>query len=56
LAGVLTGESFDVIICHAVLEWLADPQDALGRLSGLLKADGLLSLMFYNRNASLLKR
>lgn len=56
LAGVLRGESFDVITCHAVLEWLADPEDALARLAALLDAGGFLSLMFYNRNASLLKR
>jgi S-adenosylmethionine-dependent methyltransferase len=55
LAGVLEDEIFDVITCHAVLEWLADPQDAIGRLAGQLDTAGLLSLMFYNRNASLLK-
>ena len=47
---------FDVVACHAVLEWLADPKAALGHLAGLLKPDGCLSLMFYNRNAALLKR
>ncbi len=47
---------FDVITCHAVLEWLADPQTTLGHLVRLLKNDGALSLMFYNRNAALTKR
>lgn len=47
--------TFDVITCHAVLEWLQSPKTALGDLAQLLKSDGLLSLMFYNRDAVLLK-
>lgn len=47
---------FDVITCHAVLEWLADPETTLRHLVQLLREDGLLSLMFYNQNAALLKR
>ena len=47
---------FDVITCHAVLEWPADPWGALDQLVKLLMPDGHLSLMFYNRNAALLKR
>ena len=50
------GAGFDVITCHAVLEWLADPEATLKHLTGFLKGDGLLSLMFYNRNAAVLKR
>ncbi len=55
LRSAVTGR-FDVITCHAVLEWLADPGAALGHLVKLLTRDGHLSLMFYNRNAALLKR
>jgi S-adenosylmethionine-dependent methyltransferase len=47
---------FDVVLCHAVLEWLAEPRRALPRLVALLKPAGYLSLLFYNRNAVLLKR
>jgi S-adenosylmethionine-dependent methyltransferase len=50
------GERFDVITCHAVLEWLADPAAALAGLAPFLKPGGRLSLMFYNRNAAVLKR
>jgi len=50
------GERFDVVACHAVLEWLADPQAALAHLARLLEPEGRLSLMFYNRNAAVLKR
>jgi len=54
LGSVLDG-SFDVIACHAVLEWLTDPHNTLDELVSLLQLDGELSLMFYNRNARLLK-
>ena len=42
---------FDLILCHAVLEWLAEPRAALPHLAGLLAPEGRLSLMFYNRHA-----
>jgi S-adenosylmethionine-dependent methyltransferase len=53
--GSLLDQRFDVIVCHAVLEWLADPHGALDELVSLLELDGELSLLFYNRNARLLK-
>ncbi len=56
LAEELDGERFDVVCCHAVLEWLADPEGAVGHLADFLGPEGRLSLMFYNRNAALLKR
>ena len=42
---------FDLILNHAVLEWLADPKETLKGLLNFLCADGLLSLMFYNKEA-----
>lgn len=42
---------FDLILCHAVAEWLIDAKSTLGQLNQLLKPDGLLSLMFYNKEA-----
>jgi len=47
---------FDVVACHAVLEWLSDPRETLGHLVEFLKYEGRLSLMFYNRNATLIKK
>jgi S-adenosylmethionine-dependent methyltransferase len=48
---------FDLVVCHAVLEWLADPEAAVGYLSEFMELrSGLLSLMFYNREAAFLKR
>jgi S-adenosylmethionine-dependent methyltransferase len=48
-------QSFDVVLNHAVLEWLAEPKKALEHLVRQLKPNGYLSLMFYNRNAALFK-
>ena len=42
---------FDLIICHAVLEWLAEPKAILPLLRRLIEADGRLSLAFYNKDA-----
>jgi S-adenosylmethionine-dependent methyltransferase len=42
---------FDLILNHAVLEWLAAPKKTLGGLLNFLSDDGLLSLMFYNKEA-----
>lgn len=41
---------FDLIIFHAVLEWLDDPPLGLKALVENLKSGGQLSLMFYNRH------
>ncbi|WP_346836521.1 methyltransferase domain-containing protein [Microbulbifer sp. SAOS-129_SWC] len=41
----------DLVLCHAVLEWLDDPHGALVSLRRLLRPGGYLSLTFYNRRA-----
>ncbi|MBB3062253.1 methyltransferase domain-containing protein [Microbulbifer rhizosphaerae] len=41
----------DLVLCHAVLEWLEQPRMALQQLATLLKSGGHLSLTFYNRRA-----
>ena len=41
----------DLLLCHAVLEWLAEPRQALVHLADNLKKGGYLSLTFYNRRA-----
>ncbi|HPE58756.1 MAG: methyltransferase domain-containing protein [Thiothrix sp.] len=43
--------TYDLIICHAVLEWLAEPLATLQRLLSLLKDGGRLSLMFFNQHS-----
>jgi S-adenosylmethionine-dependent methyltransferase len=48
--------TFDVVTSHAVLNWLADPEDALKWLVDSLAPRGRLSLMFGNRNSWVLRR
>ena len=50
LLGQLT-EPYDLVICHAVLEWLAEPHAILPVLHQLTSPGGWLSLAFYNRDA-----
>lgn len=42
---------FDLVLFHAVLEWLAEPETTLKAMTPLLRVGGHLSLMFYNRDA-----
>lgn len=42
---------FDLVLCHAVLEWLAEPIETLAIIADCVKPGGTLSLLFYNRNA-----
>ena len=44
----------DLILFHAVLEWVAEPQEALNTLWSVLRPGGALSLMFYNANGLLM--
>jgi S-adenosylmethionine-dependent methyltransferase len=44
-------EPFELVLCHAVLEWLAEPHSILPVLRQLTAADGWLSLAFYNKDA-----
>lgn len=45
----------DLIICHAVLEWIADQPTFLKALYQCLAPNGTLSLMFYNADAALFR-
>lgn len=44
----------DLILFHAVLEWVAEPQEMLRTLWSVLRPGGALSLMFYNANGLLM--
>lgn len=48
-------ETFDLVICHAVLEWLAQPEQAIQRLRDWLNPDAYLSLMVYNLNGIVMR-
>ena len=39
---------YDMVLCHAVLEWVHDPEDLIKYLIKYLKPGGILSLTFYN--------
>lgn len=41
-------QQFDLVMNHAVLEWLVDPAEALSTLYQQVKPGGWLSIMFYN--------
>ncbi|HFZ8995255.1 TPA: tRNA uridine 5-oxyacetic acid(34) methyltransferase CmoM [Citrobacter freundii] len=44
----------DLILFHAVLEWVAEPVGVLETLWSVLRSGGALSLMFYNANGLLM--
>lgn len=44
----------DLILFHAVLEWVADPVAVLQKLWSVLRPGGALSLMFYNADGLLM--
>ena len=41
-------EKFDLILCHALLEWLAEPVEIMDFFDSQLTPTGALSLCFYN--------
>jgi S-adenosylmethionine-dependent methyltransferase len=46
-------EEFDLILCHAVLEWVQEPFAIIDKLFTQLRVGGKLSLSFFNRDAAL---
>lgn len=42
---------FDLVLCHAVVEWLAQPELLLPTLKGFLAKNGMLSFTYYNRHS-----
>lgn len=44
-------KQYDLVVFHAVIEWLANPLEGLKKILSKVKSGGLISLMFYNRNA-----
>jgi len=48
-------QSFDLIICHALIEWVAQPFALLDTLLARLRPGGHLSLIFYNQHGLVYK-
>lgn len=42
---------FDLIFCHAMAEWLAQPEQLIARLEPMLAENGTVSLTFYNQHS-----
>lgn len=42
---------FDLILCHAMAEWLAQPEQLIARLEAMLAEKGTISLTFYNQHS-----
>ncbi len=50
----LAGESFDVVLCHTLLEYVLQPVQVLQSLAGMLTPGGTLSLLLANPHAEAL--
>lgn len=48
-------EQYDLVICHAVLEWVTQPQALVHTLLSCVKPGGLVSLMFYNYHSTVFR-
>ena len=48
-------DKVDVVMFHAVMEWLADPKSALETVLQQVKAGGAASIMFYNHHGLVYK-
>ncbi len=46
---------FDLVLFHAVLEWLGEPKETLKAVVDKVKPGGHLSLLFYNRNSVVIR-
>jgi len=51
----LTLPQFDLVLFHAVLEWLGKPKETLFEVASKVKSGGHLSLLFYNRNSVVIR-
>ncbi|MEJ2142896.1 MAG: methyltransferase domain-containing protein [Gammaproteobacteria bacterium] len=49
-------QRFDLVLCHAVLEWMEQPRDAIDILYRFIEPGGYLSLMFFNRNSLIMRQ
>lgn len=48
-------DSFDLVVCHTLIEYVPSPQTTLHRLARLLKPGGVFSLEYVNRHADVLR-
>lgn len=55
LPKLIPSQTFDLIILHGVIEWMESPCSAIEILQPMLKKDGAMSVLFFNRNKLVLK-
>jgi len=48
--------SFDVILCHNVLEYIENRAELIAEFHRLLKADGILSIVKHNKNGKIMHK
>lgn len=46
---------FDIVLCHAVLEWVEDGKSIVEGLSKLIKSQGYFSILYYNLHGLVFK-
>jgi S-adenosylmethionine-dependent methyltransferase len=55
LPRLFDAESFDVVVCHNVLEYCQTPSTAVRDIAHVLRPDAVLSILVRNRNGEVLK-
>jgi SAM-dependent methyltransferase len=55
LTSLLPGETFDVVLCHGVLMYVADPAELLAPIAAVTAPGGLVSLLVRNGDALALR-
>jgi len=51
----LPATTYDLVLFHAVLEWVADPRAVLQQVMARVREGGTLSVMFYNRHSTIFR-
>lgn len=46
---LFAAESFDIVLCHNLLEYLADPATIVAKMAHALRKDGVVSVLVRNR-------
>lgn len=52
----MDNDSFDVILCHNVLEYIENRADLIAEFYRLLKNDGILSIVKHNKNGKIMHK
>lgn len=51
----LPAAAYDLVLFHAVLEWVSDPRAVLQQVMEQVRVGGTLSVMFYNRHSTIFR-